>query len=68
MSPLKELDALMTQMACSLGVDIMPGDTDPSNYTLPQQPLSKCVFPLGAQYQNLNSVSNPYEFELDGTV
>jgi len=59
---------MVTQLACSVDVDIMPGEIDPSNYTLPQQPLSKCIFPLGARHQTLNSVTNPYECQVEDTI
>lgn len=43
--PLKELDLLLTQIAAAVPVDIIPGDQDPSNFTLPQQPFHRCLFP-----------------------
>eukprot|EP01118_Nematostelium_gracile_P001242 TRINITY_DN11303_c0_g1_i1.p1 TRINITY_DN11303_c0_g1~~TRINITY_DN11303_c0_g1_i1.p1 ORF type:complete len:301 (+),score=89.43 TRINITY_DN11303_c0_g1_i1:524-1426(+) len=68
MNPLREADGVLSQLANSVNVDIMPGESDPSNYTLPQQPLPKCIFPVGAQYKSFVSVTNPYEFQLDNTV
>ncbi|MBA0572205.1 hypothetical protein Golob_002562 [Gossypium lobatum] len=35
--PFKELDILLTQIAASLPLDIMPGSSDPANFALPQQ-------------------------------
>lgn len=47
-------------------VDIMPGEFDPSNHIMPQQPLHPCMFPKGFQFSSLRSVTNPYEFSIDG--
>ncbi|CAM8890076.1 unnamed protein product [Rhodiola kirilowii] len=35
--PIKELDILLTEIAASVPVDIMPGPDDPANFSLPQQ-------------------------------
>lgn len=43
--PLKQLDLVLTQLSAALPVDIIPGENDPSTFTLPQQPLHKCMFP-----------------------
>jgi len=65
---LKELDILLTQLAASVNVDIMAGECDPSNFTLPQQPFNKCLLPRSYQYSTFRSVTNPYEFEIDGRL
>uniref|UniRef100_A0A671QXG5 DNA polymerase delta subunit 2 n=1 Tax=Sinocyclocheilus anshuiensis TaxID=1608454 RepID=A0A671QXG5_9TELE len=39
------LDELLMQLVASVPVDVMPGQYDPTNYTLPQQPLHRCMFP-----------------------
>lgn len=44
----------------------MPGQYDPTNYTLPQQPLHRCMFPLSSVYPTLHLVSNPYQADIDG--
>jgi DNA polymerase delta subunit 2 len=43
--PLKELDVLLTQLSAAVHVHLCPGESDPSNFTLPQQPLHKCLLP-----------------------
>ena len=48
--PLRELDVLLTQLAASVPVDLMPGEGDPTNQALPQQPLHPCMFPEAARY------------------
>ncbi|XVF07363.1 hypothetical protein REPUB_Repub06bG0132100 [Reevesia pubescens] len=63
--PIKELDILLTQIAASLPLDIMPGSGDPANFSLPQQPLNRCLFPGSATYNTFRSCTNPHCFELD---
>nr|RLV76322.1 hypothetical protein DV515_00017096 [Chloebia gouldiae] len=50
----------------SVPVDVMPGEFDPTNYTLPQQPLHRCMLPLASAYATLRLVTNPYQASLDG--
>ncbi|XP_070689149.1 DNA polymerase delta subunit 2 [Pempheris klunzingeri] len=60
------LDELLLQLVTSVPVDVMPGQNDPTNYTLPQQPLHRCMFPLSSVYPTLQLVSNPYVADFDG--
>ncbi|XP_018858819.2 DNA polymerase delta small subunit-like [Juglans regia] len=63
--PIKELDILLTQIAASLPLDIMPGPNDPANFSLPQQPLHRCLFPGSSAYNTFRSCTNPHCFELE---
>ncbi|XP_030642330.1 DNA polymerase delta subunit 2 [Chanos chanos] len=60
------LDELLVQLVASIPVDVMPGQYDPTNFTLPQQPLHRCMFPLSVPYPTLHLVSNPYQADVDG--
>ncbi|KAM7416229.1 hypothetical protein PAMA_018346 [Pampus argenteus] len=60
------LDELLLQLVASVPVDVMPGQYDPTNFTLPQQPLHRCMFPLSSAYPTLKLVSNPYQANIDG--
>ncbi|XP_023694246.1 DNA polymerase delta subunit 2 [Paramormyrops kingsleyae] len=60
------LDEVLVQLVASVPVDVMPGQFDPSNYTLPQQPLHRCMFPLSTAYPTLQLVTNPYQADIDG--
>lgn len=62
---LKQLDDLMKDLAQKIPVDVMPGEQDPSDDRLPQQPLNRSYFPTSYSYGGLTAVSNPYEFEID---
>ncbi|KAL2296207.1 hypothetical protein Nmel_018501 [Mimus melanotis] len=62
----KMLDEILLQLCTSVPVDVMPGEFDPTNYTLPQQPLHRCMLPLASGYATLRLVTNPYQASLDG--
>ncbi|XP_063607268.1 DNA polymerase delta subunit 2-like [Penaeus indicus] len=64
----KELDDILTQIASVCPVDLMPGEFDPANHVMPQQPLHRCMFPKAAVYSSMQSVSNPYECIIGGRV
>ncbi|KAL3533941.1 hypothetical protein ACH5RR_007462 [Cinchona calisaya] len=63
--PIKELDILLTQIAAGVPVDIMPGPNDPANFSLPQQPLHRCLFPGASAYNTFKSCHNPHSLKLD---
>ena len=64
--PLAELDMLLTQLCASVPVLLMPGDSDPSNFTMPQQPLHACMFKNAATFSTFHSTTNPCDAHLDG--
>ncbi|XP_029460063.1 DNA polymerase delta subunit 2 isoform X2 [Rhinatrema bivittatum] len=63
---IKMLDEILLQLSASVPVDVMPGAFDPTNYTMPQQPLHHCMFPQSAMYATLQLVTNPYQADIDG--
>ncbi|XP_028270581.1 DNA polymerase delta subunit 2 [Parambassis ranga] len=63
---IRVLDELLLQLVASLPVDVMPGQYDPTNYTLPQQPLHRCMFPLSSAYPTLQLEHNPYQANIHG--
>lgn len=66
--PLKQLDLFLAELASSTPVDVMPGASDPTTFTLPQQPLNACFFPQASRFSTLQNVTNPYECGLDDRV
>lgn len=56
----------LSELAAAVPVDVMPGAGDPANYTLPQQPLHRCLFPGAAAFSTLQRATNPHDFEVDG--
>ncbi|NXD87492.1 DPOD2 polymerase, partial [Halcyon senegalensis] len=63
---MKMLDEILLQLCTSVPVDVMPGEFDPTNYMLPQQPLHHCMLPLSRAYSTLRLVTNPYQADVDG--
>nr|XP_033806089.1 DNA polymerase delta subunit 2 [Geotrypetes seraphini]XP_033806090.1 DNA polymerase delta subunit 2 [Geotrypetes seraphini] len=63
---IKMLDEILLQLSASVPVDVMPGAFDPTNYTMPQQPLHHCMFPQSTVYNTLQLVTNPYQADIDG--
>ncbi|RZF47778.1 hypothetical protein LSTR_LSTR006042 [Laodelphax striatellus] len=68
LSAVQQLDNLLEQLVMNMPVDVMPGEFDPSNHSLPQQPLHFCMFPKAANYKTMNGVPNPYLCEMDGRL
>ena len=66
MEAVETLDTVLEQFTSGLDVDLMPGENDPANQNLPQQPLHWCLFPKATKYSCLKTVPNPHMFEVDG--
>ncbi|KAK9456920.1 DNA polymerase alpha/epsilon subunit B-domain-containing protein [Dipodascopsis uninucleata] len=66
--PTASLDTIIADLAMSVNVDIMPGECDPSNRTLPQKPLHKALLENSRKYigSGLRCVSNPCWWDIDG--
>eukprot|EP00494_Astrolonche_serrata_P006554 UN06578 len=62
---IKEVDTYLGQLCSNMQVDLMPGDSDPSGYFLPQQPMHKCLFPKASSCNSFNSTTNPHQVTLD---
>lgn len=68
LNSLKLLDDIVSNISNSVQVDLMPGEFDPSNHMLPQQPFHHCMFPKSATNRAFNGVPNPYQFEIEGRL
>lgn len=64
--PLKNADEIVSTLAAAVCVDLMPGASDPSNYTLPQQSFHPCLFPRSSHFKSFRCVTNPYEAQIGG--
>ena len=47
---LREVDIVMSELASSIPVDIMPGEGEPTNHNLPQQPFHTMLLPGLSQF------------------
>ncbi|KAK9865862.1 hypothetical protein WJX84_002679 [Apatococcus fuscideae] len=66
LAPLRETDMCLTELAGAMHIDVMAGAADPTNHSLPQQPLHRCLFPGASSYPTFHRVTNPHEFTVDG--
>lgn len=66
---IKLLDDYLLQLINHIEVDVMPGEFDPSNLMLPQQPLHHSMLSksINSDHKyNLHTPTNPYRFCLNG--
>lgn len=61
----RAVDELMQSWSKSVYVDMMPGEFDPANFMLPQQPMHPCMFPQSSPCGAFQSVPNPYELMIE---
>ena len=74
-APTAHLDRFLGALLPSIPVTIFPGETDPANVSIPQQPLHTALFPRGRAYANhphskeagwFDTTTNPWEGNIDG--
>lgn len=65
--PLQQLDCTITQLCSTVDTHIMPGQLDPANYTLPQQPLHSTLFPSANTYNTFHSETNPIQLHVSNS-
>ncbi|RCK65240.1 DNA polymerase delta small subunit [Candida viswanathii] len=66
---LKQLDGFLKEVIVSLPVAVMPGDHDPAEICLPQQPLHKMLFRTNKSLlgsDRLTRMTNPQWMEVNG--
>lgn len=61
---MQSADAFLAALADSVEVDIMPGDKDPSNAYLPQQPLHPVLLRATSRKPTVRLVTNPYDVSI----
>ena len=74
-APTAHLDEFLATLLPSIPVTILPGESDPANVSLPQQPIHPAMFPRSRAYAAapgsaeqgwFESVTNPWEGDIDG--
>lgn len=61
----RTFDEALFHLSQSVSVDLMPGEYDPANVMLPQQPFHHCLFPKSSVNRALTAVPNPYQFQVE---
>ena len=74
-APTHRLDDLLATLLPSMPITLLPGEGDPANVSLPQQPIHSAMFPRSRNYSPMpgvtepgwfDSVTNPWEGDMDG--
>ncbi|KAL2815590.1 DNA polymerase alpha/epsilon subunit B-domain-containing protein [Aspergillus cavernicola] len=78
-SPIVQLDSFLAELLPSIPITLMPGESDPANFALPQQPIHRAMFPRARAYCSappagdekpepgwFDSVTNPWEGDVEG--
>lgn len=75
-TPTALLDSYLSEMLPSIPITLMPGEHDPANLSLPQQPTHPAMFPHSRAYASqgisdgeagwFDSVTNPWEGDIEG--
>ncbi|KAK9452407.1 DNA polymerase alpha/epsilon subunit B-domain-containing protein [Limtongia smithiae] len=58
-APGETLDSILAEIAFSVPVDLMPGAHDPTNATVPQQPLHPLLLPRARGVSTFRATTNP---------
>lgn len=75
-SPITQFDSFLADILPSIPISLMPGETDPANFSLPQQGIHRAMLPRARAYCAapgsgpdpgwLDSVTNPWEADVEG--
>lgn len=74
-APTAHFDNLLSSLLPSIPITLLPGESDPANVSLPQQPIHPAMFPHSRAYTAapgseetgwFDSVTNPWEGDVDG--
>ncbi|MCJ1357176.1 MAG: hypothetical protein MMC33_007172 [Icmadophila ericetorum] len=74
-APTAHLDNFLATLLPSIPITLIPGDSDPANVSLPQQPMHTALFPRSRAYSTLpdskaprwfDSTTNPWQGDIDG--
>ncbi|KAL8798395.1 MAG: hypothetical protein Q9182_006689 [Xanthomendoza sp. 2 TL-2023] len=74
-APTEHFDNFLATLLPSIPVTLIPGESDPANVSMPQQPIHPAMFPRSRNYAAMpgstepgwfDSVTNPWEGDVDG--
>lgn len=60
-----DMDLFIASISSAVHIDLMPGDKDPSDISLPQQPFPNLLFKKSQNFSSFQCVTNPYMFSID---
>ncbi|XP_012284253.1 DNA polymerase delta subunit 2 [Orussus abietinus] len=53
-------DSFLSHLLNCCPVTLMPGEFDPTNHMIPQQPLHPCILPKSSRFKSLHGATNPW--------
>lgn len=74
-APSTHFDQFLATLLPSIPITLLPGESDPANASMPQQPIHPAIFPRSRAYSAVlgssepgwfDSVTNPWEGEVEG--
>ncbi|KAL8857243.1 MAG: hypothetical protein Q9178_006169 [Gyalolechia marmorata] len=74
-APTTHFDNFLATLLPSIPITLIPGESDPANVSMPQQPIHPAMFPRSRNYAAMpdslepgwfDSVTNPWEGDVDG--
>lgn len=74
-APTAHLDTFLATLLPSIPITLLPGESDPANVSLPQQPIHAAMFPHSRAYAAMpgaaepgwfDAVTNPWEGDVEG--
>jgi len=74
-APTARFDEFLATLLPSIPITILPGESDPANVSMPQQPIHPAMFPRSRNYTSIpgaiepgwiDSVTNPWEGDIEG--
>ncbi|KAL8940053.1 MAG: hypothetical protein Q9211_002456 [Gyalolechia sp. 1 TL-2023] len=74
-APTTHFDNFLAALLPSIPITLIPGESDPANVSMPQQPIHPAMFPRSRNYAAMldskepgwfDSVTNPWEGDIDG--
>ncbi|XP_073968406.1 DNA polymerase delta subunit 2 [Rhodnius prolixus] len=68
LTSVKMADDLLAELTETVHVELMPGEFDPTNLTLPQQPLHYKMFPKASEFSSLHGGTNPHCFQVENRL
>ncbi|XP_015785787.1 DNA polymerase delta subunit 2 [Tetranychus urticae] len=62
------IDEYLAELGRSIEIEIMPGFTDVTNVSIPQQPIHPSILPRSSIYSTIRGVTNPYAASFDSRL
>ena len=62
----RDADVAVARLCALVPVDLVPGESDPTNASLPQQPIHPLLTPNASRFSSFVAATNPHECKIGG--